>query len=321
MITKKTVLVLGAGASHFYGFPLGAKLRKDILEILRPGTSSYQLSIESRLVDHPLLHEFVDTFQKSRLSSIDAFLGLNLRYSDIGKMSIAALLMHYEALAVGPLLHGLEQNWYDYLWNKLASSHSWDELSFKNLAVVTFNYDRSLETFLLAAVKASYGVKENAAIQKLSELKIIHTYGDIGSPWPNDARFKQYGAGVSPALVVQCSKWLKVIPEARANEPTFTEAKKLLLGAEAICFLGFGFDALNLERLDSLMTCATQIERPNKAPRRRTVAASCLGRTPREAVSDADKCGVSTEYLPKDRPVNFVDGDCLATLRETLILD
>lgn len=321
MITKKTVLVLGAGASHFYGFPLGSKLRTDILQITRPGTETYQLSINSRLIDHPLLNEYVDAFQKSRLSSIDAFLGLNLRFSEVGKMSIAALLMHYEASAIGSLLHGLDQNWYDYLWNKLASGHSWDELSFKNLSIVTFNYDRSLETFLLAAVKASYGVTEIEAVEKLKELEVIHTYGDIGSPWPNDSRFKQFGTGASPDLVRQGSQWLKVIPEAREDEPTFKAAQKLLFHAEAICFLGFGFDTLNLQRLDSVRTCATEIELPRKPFRRRRVAASCLGRTPMEAVSDANRCGVNTEYLPKDLPVNFVDGDCLRTLRETLILD
>ena len=42
MIKKKTTLVLGAGASHEVGFPLGKKLLHDIYELIVGQTKGYK---------------------------------------------------------------------------------------------------------------------------------------------------------------------------------------------------------------------------------------------------------------------------------------
>ncbi len=83
MITRPTVLVLGAGASQPYGFPLGSELRIDILRLadsraLRAGyegaAEGAALAIRANLNLHPLFTEFVSAFKNSGFYSIDAFL-------------------------------------------------------------------------------------------------------------------------------------------------------------------------------------------------------------------------------------------------------
>lgn len=316
MIESKTVLVLGAGASHPYGFPLGTKLREDILHLQ---TDWSELSTQTRLVDHPLFNEFVAAFRQSRLSSIDAFLGLRSRFSEIGRMAISMLLLNYEIYSRHRLVSQPQQDWYDYLWNRLADG-SWEELSFKNLSIVTFNYDRSLEFFLLSAMRGAYGVTQGEAEQKLESLKIVHAYGDLGSVFSADTRYIPYGDPVTSQNVRKAAELLKVIPESRDDGPTFLEARETLTQADAVCFLGFGFDKTNLRRLDSARTCGPA--KPigiNESSRK--VVASCLGRTIQEARASANACSFRIQQMMGDGlPSGFINGNCMDTLRQTLIL-
>lgn len=316
MSKTKITLVLGAGASCHCGFPLGYELKRDILS-MQDGRNF--LAISCGIQRHPLFLEFVAAFAKSHLDSIDDFLGKNMRYAEIGRMTIAAILMNYENTRADSLRDGNNQSWYGHLWNHLAAGNSLEELNFGKLAIVTFNYDRSLEAFLLRAIEGSYGLSEEKAAEKLEELNIVHVYGDIGELSRGD-RYRPYGSPVTDELVLKASKWLKVIPEARDDDPAFVIARERLTGADSICFLGFGFDRLNLKRLDSANTCMTQ-SRTATSVRLRKIAASCLGRTPAEARASAEACGVMFQPISSESfPQNFIDGDCLRTLRETLIL-
>ncbi len=309
MIEGKVVLVLGSGSSHHIGFPLGWELKRDILAMAN-GQSS--LAIGMGLQRHPLFLEFVSAFNKSHLASIDDFLGKNPRYSEIGRMTIAAILMDYEARHLANLRDANQENWYGFLWNQLAAAHPWDELSFNNLSIITFNYDRTLEAFLLDAIQGSYGKTEKEAAIKMQELTTLHVYGHLGSLIYGDKQFRAYGTGVTPEAVVRVSDWLKVIPETREDAPTFKEAQQLLLEAGSVCFLGFGFDRLNLMRLDARRTCGVD--------GRRTVF-SCVGPTIEQAVAAQEKCGIGYRGVQGNGyPRDFIIGDCQKTLAETLIL-
>jgi hypothetical protein len=314
MIEGKVVLVLGAGSSSHLGFPLGWELKRDIVAMAN-GLSP--LAIGTGLQRHPLFLEFVVAFNRSHLASIDDFLGKNPRYSDIGRMTIASVLMDYEARLVHRLRDANQESWYGFLWNQLAAGHSWDELTFKNLSIVTFNYDRTLEAFLMEAIQGSYGKTEKEAADKMQELTMLHAYGHLGSLIEGQPQFRAYGAGVTPEEVVRVSSWLKVIPETREDAPTFKQAQELLLKAKSICFLGFGFDRLNLKRLDSHRTCGFSHEGQNG---RRTVF-SCLGITHEQARAAQARCGIGYRGAQANGyPHHFIVGDCHKTLAETLIL-
>jgi hypothetical protein len=317
MITRQTVLVLGAGASHTYGFPLGSQLRTDILEL---GIGTKPFVVNSGLTDHPLLHEFIGAFKLSRLYSIDSFLGLNMRFAEVGKLAIAAVMMDYENRTFENL-QSTSVGLYDYLWNRISGECSREELNFHSLSIVTFNYDRSLEAFLLSAIQGTFGMTEAEAIEKLTHLGLVHVYGALGSVYPSDTTYLPYGQGVNAGNVLKAVRGLKVIPEARDDEPTVITARELLLQAEKICFLGFGFDPLNLRRLNTSVTCYPARNPQQKSPVKRTIAASCFGRTRAEAASDAGACSISAGFIGNNGfPENFIEGDGLKTLRETLIL-
>lgn len=317
MIKSPTVLVLGAGASLPYGFPLGSELRSEILGLPQ---SRSAVALNTSIKQHPLFTEFVDAFMASRRYSIDAFLATRMRFAEVGKQVIAAALLYRETNSVDRLRNSLQQDWYDYLWNRL-STVPWDELNFDNLSVVTFNYDRSLEFFLLSAARGTYGVTEEEAVAKLRQLKIVHVYGDLGSPWPGDPRYVSFGEGLSDNVVLRIAEWLKVIPEARDDDAVFIEAQGILTRAEAICFLGFGFDELNLRRLNSSVTCANHVSQIGAEPKRRIFFASCVGKTGAEASRDALLCGqFKTSGTTTGFPPHFIHGDCMATLRASLVL-
>jgi hypothetical protein len=230
---------------------------------------------------------------------------------EIGKMAIAGILLAFERNTLSKLSAN-EQDWYDYLWNRLASGRNWDDLSFDNLAVVTFNYDRSFEHFLLLAMMGTYEKSIEQAAEKLEQLQIVHVYGDIGSPLPQSPGYQMYGKTVTYRRVRDGAARLKVIPEAREEEPSLLMAQRLLLNAEAVCFLGFGFDPTNMKRLDSRRTCYPFFENHKKS-----ISASCSGLTPAEAEEAAGLCGLHNRAHWRNQ---FVDGSCLETLRSTLIL-
>ena len=73
--------------------------------------------------------------------------------------------------------------WYKHLWHSLTDGVNGDIKKFKQnkLRVITFNYDRSLEEFLLRAIRAKFGLPDWTAFELLKEtIFISHVYGDLG---------------------------------------------------------------------------------------------------------------------------------------------
>jgi hypothetical protein len=261
MIKLPTVLILGAGASHPYGFPLGIGLREAICNGL--AATGHQLfgALSACEVPDVEVRNFRNTFFYSRLYSIDAFLAepQHAAFREIGKLAIAGVLISNEVpenldrAARGDLVVPDWDNWYQYLWNRLARS-DWDGFSDNNLSVVTFNYDRSLEYYLIRAMANRYGKTENECAEKLaSTIPIIHVYGQLGDlPFGKvtGTGLRQYNSSADPMNLKCAASSIRVIPEDREKDERLAQVHKFLKGARKICFLGFGFDDLNVERLN-----------------------------------------------------------------------
>lgn len=315
---RKTTLVLGAGASHFLGYPVGAALRTQILELTRP--SRVDFSISRGLMAHEgELHAFINAFKQSQLHSIDSFLGRRAEYSSIGKRAIAALILEAE------VNHGLssiehDDHWYRYLVNVLCQT-STDAWLQANLSIVTFNYDRSLEAYLHLAAQAIFNVDSETARSMVASIPIVHAYGWLGSPIEGENDFIPYASGGATDVVERASANILVIPEGRDDSKILLRARDLLAEADRIAFLGFGFDETNLRRLDSSSTCADSIQRPHGSIVRE-VYATCKGLTSAEAERAHLLVGQSafSRKGPRGIPKNFWDTGCLQMLRETNIL-
>lgn len=94
MIEKRTVLVLGAGASAELGFPLGRGLLRQTVDTIRrkEETRFYQVLRECGFSDDQM-QEFARDLEVSMQPSVDAFLENRPEFLDVGKAAIAAALL------------------------------------------------------------------------------------------------------------------------------------------------------------------------------------------------------------------------------------
>lgn len=286
MIKKKTVFVLGAGASIPYGLPSGFELREAICALLEPARLQNAVTIAGQHGhERTALENFLTAFLRSNVLSIDSFLSRRSDYAEIGKLMIAAEICGRERpdRIINPTT---DDNWYQALWNALISDVSSEyELDQNKVRFISFNYDRSLEYFLYESTKHTFGLPDDEVSARLKRLQIIHVYGVAGafciSP-TNSARI--YTNKYSPESLGLAATSIRILPEARDNDPLFNEARDLFNWAETICFLGFGFDPLNVRRLDLGSVLSYKKDRPENLPR---IVASAFRKTQAETTEIA----------------------------------
>jgi hypothetical protein len=257
MFNKKTVLILGAGASIPYHFPSGKGL---IHEIIHGQHRGYDSLIKSYLPRGISVERFRSSLHKSKPSSIDTFLEKNPTLIDAGKIAIASVLLPRER---EDFLFNAKpgDDWYTYL-NNLLSEQSFEDFG-KNLSIITFNYDRSLEHSLYTHLTNLHLTEKTSeeCVKQLRTIPIIHVYGKLGNlPWKTDDKSASipYGgnlAGESDDIRYKRIEWvaksIKIIPESHntAKEQQ-KKINELINNAEKIFFLGFGFHSENLRRIN-----------------------------------------------------------------------
>lgn len=253
MITIPTTLVLGAGASRPYGFPTGRELR---IELCDPGTL---IGLRDTYSEHDI-KVFCDTFRRSQMLSIDAFLARrgndhvfgvgSPTFAEIGKVAIAYLLMQREKS--DELFRERPDHWYQYLWSRM--SDSLDSFASNKIRIVTFNYDWSLEAYLLEALGNTFGVDSDKAAELLESVEILHVYGQpgrLGKQSMSSPDRRPYSSdNISARALNTAALGIRVIDEHRDdNDEVFARAYRYLTASKRICFIGFGFDETNVRRL------------------------------------------------------------------------
>lgn len=267
MIKNETVLVLGAGASMPYGYPSGHSLRQMLID-----PALFNPVIAKNWFDKEDIHMFCRTFMLSGMKSIDAFLarrgkdtlGFGQRtIEDVGKHGIAIALRQnkvMETLFQSPTWVDKSwnidrsDNWYEYLWAQLSSGitkSNLEDFAATRLTVVTFNYDLSLEHYLFTAIQNSYGLSDDEAARLLQPIKFIHLYGQLsGNPLAGGFNY-EHKFDKDWRLISLDVKSIQVIDEERElTASNFPIAIAAIQKAPRICFLGFGFDEINVRRLD-----------------------------------------------------------------------
>jgi hypothetical protein len=246
MITVPTVLVLGAGASVPYGFPTAAELQRRICETFAAADSRATQFLAQKYDHSP--REFVaftDALRQSGRQSVDEFLEHRRDFIEVGKLAIAYCLIPYEDEGkLFTLDRGID--WYQYLFKKLNAP--FDEFANNTLSVVTFNYDRSLEQYLLTVLRNAYGRTVEECQQTVARIPIVHVYGQLSRiPYPQP-RSRPYlpDPEYTDHFVGNAAAGIKILHEA---EPLLEEAHALLREAQMICFLGFSYHRLNVQRL------------------------------------------------------------------------
>lgn len=146
------------------------------------GTSSNSFDIELGKA----LDNFLDSFAKSQVYSIDAFLAKfsdehaseesQNKITEIGKVVLIYFISRYEnQTPIG--YHKFD--WIQFLINEYLKDKDTRTSFFKNPPkFYTFNYDRILERSLMNHLINFHFLEEDTAVQMIKDLKITHIYGD-----------------------------------------------------------------------------------------------------------------------------------------------
>jgi hypothetical protein len=256
VITTPTVLVLGAGASYPYGFPTAKGLKELICQAFSDLSTSATLllSDESDELRYtpPSAEEFFqfrEAFLKSGQPSVDAFLERRPNFLRVGKLAIAYCLIPFEdeaKLYRPDLSRG--GDWYEYLSTKLNSS--FEEFGNNKLSIITFNYDRSVEHYLLNSLLNLHGKEPDKCANALAQIPIVHVYGQLGKhPYPQGDCLQYRPDLVQHAVYVRRAAAGITLYHEEA-EAASAAARELLRTAKRVCFLGFSYHPLNIARLN-----------------------------------------------------------------------
>lgn len=308
MITVPTTLVLGAGASKPYDFPTGKALREELCD---PG----KLNGLPEKYSEQDISAFCEAFKRSQMPSIDAFLANRKdhhvmgagspTFSELGKAAIAYCLMQREDES--KLFLERDDHWYQYLWSKI--SDSLESFGSSQLKIITFNYDRSLERYLLVALQNAFGIRATDAATHLRKIPILHVYGKLGAlpelPEPN-SQTRPYSADkLTPMAIDIAAKGIRVIDEHRKDDGIFQQASSWLRESQRICFIGFGFDSTNVRRL-KLHALRAISENPREL-------SNCMGYATTYRMENAERSSV-VNLLVRGHSINNNHGEVLKNI-------
>ena len=248
MITVRTVIILGAGASRPYGFPTGRELRD---EVIRISGKTWAAPIEKLGFKYNEYGEFASALARSGYESVDAFLEDRPQYTDIEKAAIALNLVKFE---LPRALFPPEQprdHWYEVLWSKMKAP-SWAGFKKNSLAIITFNYDRSLEHYLATLVCNNYNIRLATAARGIRSLPILHVHGTLGEYGTPPYNEDPYGRRIDTQLLDIARQSIEIVHESDASSSSFQKANQLIKDANKILFIGFGYHLSNMKKLGIL---------------------------------------------------------------------
>ena len=227
-----------------YRFPSGRELVRSICN-----ASDHSEELEKIGFGRGEFREFKMAMYHSAASSVDAFVEHRPEFMSIGKAAIAEQLIRSENREY-LFCAGESQDWYRYLLDRLNAP--FEDFGKNSLCIITFNYDRSLEEFLFTALVNRYGKSPGAVAEKLTALRIVHVYGHLGFlDWQVDGGgrpVRPYEPGRGEAIKTAAAG-IKIMSEDVDDSPELAKARELIMAAERVYFLGFGYHDHNMRRL------------------------------------------------------------------------
>jgi hypothetical protein len=257
VLTTPTVFVLGAGASADYRFPLGKELCNSD-RLLTKGPNGQMVGVGNVFFmqfSEEEIRRFTTELLYSAQPSVDAFLEYRPEFMDIGKAAMAGFLISQEQEPT--LWNFSSNNWMKYIFDLLRAP--FETFHENKLAFITFNYDRSLEHFLFRSLQSTFGKSQEECAEVLKCIPLIHLHGHLGLlPWQGK-NGRPYEQVINAETLNICIDNIKIVHEDVADRDVeFQKAKQLMRDAARVCFLGFGYAATNMERLDVAMLDANK---------------------------------------------------------------
>ncbi|MDP3910528.1 MAG: hypothetical protein Q8Q14_09045 [Gemmatimonadales bacterium] len=248
MIERQTLLVVGAGASIPFKFPSGRELVTAVCAGLRKDNRQLFQLLRACGFGAEQIVAFRDALARSGRPSVDRFLEFRTEFMAVGKTAIAATLIPFEG---EDALFGSDRNWIEYVWHQLGDLH---DIAQGQLSIVTFNYDRAIEHYLLTVLQSAHGVTPEKATRYVQQaIPIIHVYGELGGLPLLDGRgarpYQPADPRSAPAVAFAAKDSIKIVHEGVDDNLALGRARQLVTEANVICFLGFGYLPENLKRI------------------------------------------------------------------------
>lgn len=311
MFESRTLFVVGAGASCEAGLPSGESLKDKIASALNLRFDEWGSNLQ--VGDHqvlgalqnaakdlgfnsvsPLLHKcwrIRDVVPAASLS-IDNFIDAH-RGDDLmelcGKLGIvfsilaaerSSKLRSVDRASKDFRLTELRNSWYSSFFNKLTEQVRKADVEdiFSNVSIITFNYDRCIERYLVQALSEYYDLTTEHAGRVVSTLRIYHPYGQVGRLHfqHGDAHAVPFGA--DNANYYELAKQVNTFSEGLSDNEMLVHLHDEVKTANSIVFLGFAFHPINMKLLT-----------PDHPTQARRIFATTLG------LSDADEAVIQND--------------------------
>ncbi len=268
---KYLTLILGAGASDAYGFPIGDELVRKVARRMINYSEDYEKSLTQQLGKKLRLYDPL---------SIDSYLSKyfqnNSKALRLYKTFIVAEILHAHQVACcnhqKQFGQDNSQNWMRFLIPELIELFARNPNQECPIKIVTFNYDLSLE-YCLDRIISNFETDANRreAFLEWASAAIVHVYGHVGcytwqngsvanertdvwhnqilSSWHNETPLKDNA-------VLCCAENLqheiRVIGETErtVDEDASSKAKDWISRSRSLVFTGYAFDKDNNARLE-----------------------------------------------------------------------
>ncbi len=318
MLTRPTLLVVGAGASKELEFPTGPELAADIAKDLAPkrildsdGEEFEQLSdIARAMLDRtqkPIDWMRVCAALARGLpyaASIDTYLDHHAdpELEFVGKLAIARRILEYERDSClfcedyalpGSRFHESHATWLQRLFGILRAKTPKASVDtfFDNLSMVVFNYDRCIERYFVQAIRMYYGIDFEDAARIVKTANILHVYGSLGEL---PSRRSGYGPlevkfGDTTTSLTKRVADIQTYAESNQDESIRDRVFKAEDAAELIVFLGFGYLSQNFDLI-----------RPNSRPRPVNVLGTTFELSPDYAQKVREKLALRFSYAQQE---------------------
>ncbi|MGY8678576.1 hypothetical protein Q2941_12315 [Bradyrhizobium sp. UFLA05-153] len=274
MFNRKTLFVIGAGAGHDIGLPVGRQLAEDIADRTRVVLDHGQIGRTTRDEDlalsffergAPNWNAYYGAFRRIHegvlfANSIDDFLNIHegsLEVVTVGKAAIVRAILNAERrckLYVDQSnIHNkldvanVRDSWFVKFMQILGPGRKAPDVAsiLSDISFINFNYDRCLEYFLGHAFQLLYGIGPQQAAGIVSKANIIHPYGSVGP-----LEKVQFG-GIDHARLDfrELTKAIKTYTERIEEEAVLHNMQTTIREAQCIVFLGFAYHKQNMALL------------------------------------------------------------------------
>ena len=325
MLSRPTVIVIGAGASFELGLPVGSDLKKSIAALLditfpdgynqKSGDFQIKELVKARSLDrnetdwNPVLHKcwlLRDALPGSL--SIDNLMDAHRADEDItfiGKLAIAKAILAAERKSklfreIGDrefTFADVADTWLVPFFQIASEGVARENAAsiFDNVTFIVFNYDRCVERFLPVALKLYYHLNDAEAAEIAEKVRILHPYGQVGSI-SHDSGLDYVPFGSDRYDLSKVAESIKTFCEGLHNPEQRATITESIQRAAQVVFLGFAFHPLNMGLMAS-----------EPMPAMRKIFGTTVGLS--EAAIRAIKSSLFTTFHKRDTRLGGIKND------------